>query len=299
MKNLNKSSLKKYLQYSPIIIVVLLIVYSFKTHGNRNELEDEFFKEKKLLQKELDNIVLDYQEMTSKKRWLRKRVVNGMNKIIALKDSVAQMKKVNYDLLFKYSLKVTKLERENRKLFLKAASLRKENKQLQDENLAIKEELGKGEETYKSLVSKNKKLLKEERVLKHKVSLAGAIEIGPVSLESLKERRNGKYSSTSRSRKTDAFKVKFNLLPNEVTVPGNREIYVQLLDQNNNIVPSQKSTSKNDKEYNDLINVDYDNEKVGIVSLISVDRNYLSKGNYTVNVFIGDRKVGNTSISLR
>ncbi|WP_299713985.1 hypothetical protein [uncultured Tenacibaculum sp.] len=299
MKALNNTSLSKFLKFSPVILLVSLIIYSFKTHENKNQLENEFFKEKKILEKELDKIVADYKEIRTKKKWLTKRVITGMNKIIALKDSVKKMEKVNYDLLFKYSLKVTKLERENRKLFLKAESLDRENKRLRKENNDVKNQLEAGEKSYNSLLAKNKKLTAEERELKRKVSIAGNIKISGIQVQALKERNNGKYTSTSRSRKTDAFKIKFDMLPNQVASMGKKQVYVQLLDKNEEVIPSERSDANKEIAYNDLINVNYDKEKIGVVSLISVDRTQLTKGKYTVNVFIDKRKVGETSISLR
>ena len=271
MKALNNTSLSKFLKFSPVILLVSLIIYSFKTHENKNQLENEFFKEKKILEKELDKIVADYKEIRTKKKWLTKRVITGMNKIIALKDSVKKMEKVNYDLLFKYSLKVTKLERENRKLFLKAESLDRENKRLRKENNDVKNQLEAGEKSYNSLLAKNKKLTAEERELKRKVSIAGNIKISGIQVQALKERNNGKYTSTSRSRKTDAFKIKFDMLPNQVASMGKKQVYVQLLDKNEEVIPSERSDANKEIAYNDLINVNYDKEKIGVVSLISFD----------------------------
>ncbi|WP_157730037.1 hypothetical protein [Tenacibaculum jejuense] len=291
--------MKKVLNFSPAILLILLVIYSFNTHENKNELEDEFFKEKKLLQNELNKIVADYKEITSKKKWLTKRVVNGMNKIIALKDSVEQLEKVNYDLLFKYSLKITKLERENRKLFLKVESLQKQNTKLRSENTQVKKDLQAEEKSFSSLVAENKKLKREELALKRKVNIAGTIEISSVLVEALKEKSNGKYTTTNRYKKTDAFRIKFDILPNELANIGNREIFVQILDDHNNTVPSEKSGSKNEISYNDLISIDYDREKISVVSLVSVDRASMNEGDYTVNVYIGKRKVGKSIINLR
>ncbi len=299
MKTLPSTSVKKFLKYAPIILIASLVIYSFKTNENRNELEEEFFKERYLLEKELDKIVADYKEITTKKKWLTSRVVNGMNKIIALKDSIKKMEKVNYDLLFKYSLKVTKLERENRKLFLRAHSLREQNKKLRNENRVAKEKLSKKSKSYNSLLAVNKKLKTTEKALKHKVDLAGVIEISTVTIEALKERNNGKYRSTTKSNKTDAFKIKFDVLPNEIASIGNRQIFVQLLDEHNNIVPSEKNGFENEISYNDLINIDYDREKISVVSLISVDRASLIEGGYTANVYIDKRKVGKANINLK
>ena len=62
---------------------------------------------------------------------------------------------------------------------------------------------------------------------------------------------------------------------------------------------AQASLGKANITCNDAIKVDYRNQHMEIVSLISVDKNQMRKGNYIANVYIDDRKVGVSSIFLK
>ena len=301
MTKISKTSVNKFLKYSPIVLLISLVVYSFKTHESQNRLDEEFRKEKLILQQELDQIVADYKKMSVKKKGLSRRIITSINKMIALKDSIKDIKKGNYDKLVKYSLKVTQLERENRKLMLKADKLHQENAKLQAENNTVRKKLRAHKKSQESLAKINEGLINEEKQLREKIGVAANLEIGNVSVSTYREKSNGRYTSTTKSRKTDAFKIKFDLLENELAEMGERDIFIQILDKNNEVILSEKNQGDNGSEmaYNDYIRVNYENQKLGIVSLISVDRNYIQKGDYKVHVYINDAKAGEGKIRLR
>jgi cell division septum initiation protein DivIVA len=301
MTKISKATVNKFLRYSPIVLLIALVVYSFKTHESQNRLDDEFRKEKLILQQELDQIVADYKKMSVKKKGLSRRIITSINKIIALKDSIKEIKKGNYELLLKYSVKAAKLERENRALLQKADNLHQKNEKLQEENSAVKRKLRAHKKSQESLVKMNEQLEEEEKALKEKIGAVANVQIGNIAIFSYKERNNGKYTSTSRSNKTDAFKIKFDLLANELAEVGVRDILIQILDKENNVILSEKNTGEmNDSmPYNDFIKVNYENQKIGVVSLISVDRYQMQKGDYKVVVYIDDTKAGEGKISLR
>ncbi|CAL2062259.1 hypothetical protein [Tenacibaculum sp. 190524A05c] len=301
MTKISKASVNKFLKYSPIVLLISLVVYSFKTHESQNRLDEEFRKEKLILQQELDQIVADYKKMSVKKKGLSRRIITSINKMISLKDSIKDIKKGNYDKLVKYSLKVTQLERENRQLMLKADKLHQENTKLEEENNSVRKKLRAHKKSQESLVKMNESLMNEEKQLKEKIGVAANLEIGNVAISTYREKSNGRYTSTTKSRKTDAFKVKFDLLENELAEMGERDIFIQILDKNNDVILSEKNQGDNGSEmaYNDYIRVNYENQKLGIVSLISVDRNNIEKGDYKVRVYIDGAKAGERKISLR
>ncbi len=302
MTKISKASVNKFLKYSPIVLLISLVVYSFKTHESQNRLDEEFRKEKLILQQELDQIVADYKKMSVKKKGLSRRIITSINKMISLKDSIKEIKKGNYDKLVKYSLKVTQLERENRQLMLKADKLHQQNAKLQEENTSVRRKLRAHRKSQESLTKKNEELVNQEKALKEKIGVAADLKISDIAIFSYKERSNGRYTSTSKSRKTDAFKIKFDLLENELAETGERDVFIQILDKNNNVILSDKNQGNNDNSemaYNDYIKVNYENQKLGIVSLISVDRHLMKKGDYTVNVYINGAVAGKGKISLR
>jgi len=301
MKIFSKTSVNKFYKYSPIIILVLVVIYSFNTNKNQNKLEEEFKKEKQILEKELDKVIADYKKITVRKKGLSRRIITSINKIIALKDSIKEIKGANHALLAKYTLKAAKLERDNRNLYIEVNRLQNENEELLQKNEIAKNTLRAHKKTHESLLNEKKVLLKEENELKSKISTVAKVEVGKVSINAFKEKRNGKYVNTSRSSKTDAFKVKFDLLENVVANPGERDVYIQIVDDEGEVVFSEKSALKNEANIacNDAIKVDYRNQQIGVVSLISVDKNQMRRGNYVANVYIGDRKVGASSILLK
>ena len=301
MTKISKATVNKFLKYSPIVLLISLVVYSFKTHESQNRLDEEFRKEKLILQKELDQIVTDYKKMSTKKKGLSRRIITSINKIIALKDSIKDVKKGNYDLLVKYSVKAAKLERENRALLLQADNLQQKNELLQQENNSAKLKLRAHKKSQESLAKMNEELENQEKALKEKIGTAANVKIGKVSVFSYKERSNGKYTGTSRSNKTDAFKIKFDLLENKLAEVGVRDILIQIKDKDNNVILSEKNRGEDNgsKPYNDFIKVNYENQKIGVVSLISVDRNFMQAGDYIVDVYIDDIKAGQGKVTLR
>lgn len=295
-------SKKQALKLLPLIVLISLVVYSFKGYEKRNELEDVFKQQKVVLESQLDRIMDDYKQMSVKNKRLSKRLIKEMNKIIALKKSVKKLEKDNYRLIAKYTRKIVQLERKNRSLFLQVDSLSTNNKKLIEQNTLVKTKLKTDEASRSKLLKSNEKLEAEERKLASKISGASIVKTSKITVTAVKETRRGKLRSTSRARKTDAVKVEFSLLSNAVAEPGKKEIIIQLIDEDNNVV-NPKGEEKLNKHtsitYSDYIPADYQNEKLGVVSLISVERGYMSKGKYTVAVYVGGKLSGKSTFKLK
>ncbi|TCI92280.1 hypothetical protein [Tenacibaculum sp. M341] len=283
-------------------IVALLIFYSFKLNSDYKKLEDAFSEQKIELQSELDEIIEDYRNINVKNKDLSKRLIKEINKIIVLRDSIKNLKKSNYNLIVKYSRKIVKLERENRRLFIQVDSLNKQNYELLQENIVVKKKLNENNQLAKSLTAKNETLMQKQEVLEEKMSIAEVIEIDNFQAIAMKERSSGKLTSTSRSRRTDAFKIKFDLQPNPVTSPGKKEILIQILDENKNVVAAKGNKIMKSGDtivFSDNIVADYDNQQLGVVSLVLVNRGDINKGKYTVNTYVDGQFSGKTDLSLR
>ncbi|WP_299619749.1 hypothetical protein [uncultured Tenacibaculum sp.] len=289
-------------KYLIATLVILIVVYSFKLNSDYKKLEDAFSEQKIELQAELDEIIEDYKNINVKNKDLSQRLVKEINKIIVLRDSIKNLEKSNYNLIVKYSRKIVKLERENRRLFIQVDSLNKQNYELLQENIVVKNELEEKNASQKTLSKKNRSLLKERKVLKAKVGIAEVIKVNSISATAMKERSSGKLTTTSRSRRTDAFKIKFNLEANPVTTPGKKEILIQILDENGEIIASKGDKKVKSGEtivYSDNLFANYDNNQLGVVSLILVNRDDISKGVYRINTYVDGHFTGRTEVKLR
>ncbi len=289
-------------KYLIAALVILLIVYSFKLNSDYQKLEDAFSEQKIELQAELDEIIEDYKNVNVKNKDLSQRLVKEINKIILLRDSIKNLEKSNYNLIVKYSRKIVKLERENRRLFIQVDSLNKQNYELLQENIVVKQQLNENTASNKNLMRKNISLQKRQAQLKAKVDFAGIIKVSNIIAEAMKERSSGKLTSTSRSRRTDAFRIKFDLLANPVTTAGKKEILIQILDEEKKVVASKGNKKVKDGSnvfFSDNMFANYDNNRLGVVSLILVNRDDIKKGTYTINAYVDGIFSAKTQVKLR
>lgn len=281
----------------PLLICLLLIsvFFGYKKTKDYNRLENVFRNEKLTLQSELDEIIEDYKTLSIKRKDLSKRLIKEINRIIVLRDSVNNLKASQFKLISRYRRKVKTLERQNKKLFFKVDSLSIANKTLLEEKTVVTQALDK-----KS--SESQKLAEVNKELQAKVAVAGIIKTSPISAIVMKERSSGKLTSTSRSSRADAFKVNFKLLKNDIATTGEKKIYLQITDQNKNVVALKgKTTLKNGEKvgYSHDLTADYNKKDLNILSLVLVNRDDINKGIYTISAFVDGNYSGATTVKLR
>ena len=289
----------KFLKNSVIVVllfaVLFLTLFNLKKSSELNELKNVFKEEKADLKNALDEMIKDYTDVVVRKKSLSKRLRVEVQKMKDLRDSVAKLQGHNYNLIRRYRSKIASLERENRRLFIKIDSLSTANQALAQENVITNEILEQKETINTKLEEKNK-------ILAEKVAIASKIDISPVKAIAMKERSSGKLTSTSRSSRCDAFKINFDLLENPVTESGKKMVYIQIIDEDKNVVtPKGKASLKNGNKilYSDSLAVNYDNNRLSLVSLILVNRDDINRGKYTISSFVDGRYSGNSTVKLR
>lgn len=278
-----------------LFAVLFLTLYNFKVSSEIDDLRLVFQQEKADLKSDLDEMIKDYTDVVIRKKSLSKRLRIEVQKMKDLRDSIAKLEGHNYNLIRKYRNKIASLERENRRLFIKIDSLNTANEALVQENVITNEILTQKETINSELVAKNK-------TLEAKVAYASKIDIGPVQVVAMKERSSGKLTTTTRSSRTDAFKVNFDLLENPLTESGKKMVYIQIIDEKKNVItPKGKTNLKNGAKilYSDSLMVNYANNRLSLVSLVLVNRDDISKGKYTISAFVDGEYSGNSSVSLK
>ncbi|MBA6156213.1 hypothetical protein H3Z83_06730 [Tenacibaculum sp. S7007] len=292
---------------SALIIVLLILslfltLYSFQKSSQYSTLQKVFQDEKADLEKELDEIIKDYTDVVVRKKRISKRLQVELGKMQNLRDSIKNLRVDNYNLIRKYRKKIASLERENKKLFIRVDSLNTANDQLTQDNLVANEILKQKETINVALTKKFKKLEVKQKDLEAKVAIGGIIKTSPVKVIAMKERSSGKLTSTSRSSRTDAFKVNFDLLENPITNAGDKSVYIQIIDENKKVVAPKGITNLKDGgkiQYTDSVEVNYNNDRLSLVSLVLVNRDDINKGKYTISTFIDGVYTGNTTLKLR
>jgi hypothetical protein len=285
-----------------LILALFLTLYSFQKSSQYNDLQKVFQDEKSDLEKELDEMIKDYTDVVVRKKRLSKRLKVEIVKMNNLRDSIKNMRIDNYTLIRRYRRKIASLERENRNLFIRVDSLNTANQVLAQENVITNEILQQKETINTSLTEKNKKLEEKQEVLETKIAIGGVIKTSPVKVIAMKERSSGKLTSTSRSSRTDAFKVNFDLLKNLITNAGEKSVYIQIIDENKKVVAPKGVTNLKDGgkvQYTDSIEVNYNNDRLSLVSLVLVNRDDINKGKYTISAFVDGVYSGATTVKLK
>ncbi|WP_237274312.1 hypothetical protein [Tenacibaculum ovolyticum] len=299
---MNSKKRKNLLVITLLVLTLFLSLYSFQKSNQYDDLQKVFQEEKADLEQELDEIIKDYTDVIVRKKRLSKRLRTELVKMNNLRDSIKSLPAGNYNLIRKYRKKITSLERENRKLFIRVDSLNTANQVLAQENVITNEILLQKETINTSLTEKNKKLEEIQKTLETKVAIGGIIKTSPVRVVAMKERSSGKLTSTSRSNRTDAFKINFDLLQNLVANAGEKSVYIQIIDENKKVIAPKGVTKLKDGgkiQYTDSIEVNYNNNKLSLVSLILVNRDDINKGKYTISAFVDGVYSGATTVKLK
>ncbi|REH56183.1 hypothetical protein C7448_101218 [Tenacibaculum gallaicum] len=292
---MNQQKTKNVLILVLIILSLFLFYYSFQKSNENKNLQNIFLEEKAELQQDLDEMIKDYTDVVVGKKRLADRLEVELIKMKSLRDSIKDLKSDNFGLIRKYRSRIASLERENKKLFIQIDSLNSANDALTQENVIANEILQQKDSVNETLTEKNKEL-------EAKVAIGGVIKTSPVKAVAMKERSSGKLTSTSRSSRTDAFRINFDLLENPITTAGEKRVYIQIADENKNVVaPKGKTDLKNGQkvQYTDSLEVSYSNNRLSLVSLVLVNRDNIKKGKYVISAFVDGVYSGNATIKLR
>lgn len=285
---------------SKIIVIVLavlllgVVAYTFYNNTEHKKLTDAIEEEKMEIEGNLDNMIVKYEEAIGQNTSLSSELSIERDRIISLRDSIKGLKSTNYSLIRRYRKEIAKLEETNRRLFFMTDSLTGQNQllttNLDSANVKISNQL-----------AKNDTLSLQNIQLSEKVAIGSILKVSSAKILAMRERTNGKLVETSRSRNTDAFRINFTIAKNEISEQGERQVYIQIVNTKGQTIASKGELMINDVSinYSDQTIVNYLNEAVDIISLVEVNRENIEKGLYRVNIYIEDKLIGATNITLK
>ena len=213
-----------------LILSILLIgsiafnIYSFVSNKAKAEKAQNEYIELSDDHKEVNALLADAEELTKK---LEGDIAEQDSEI---QSKLAQIKRIKAenDALVKSGLSKDEI---NRRLKANLALVKKLNNQLEskvDELLLAN----------KSLESKNTELSVDldsvntmNNKLSKKVAIASALQVPQPIITFFKKRSSQKrpWKKTSLARRTDKIEVKFTIMPNEITEPGEKNVALKII----------------------------------------------------------------------
>ena len=291
----NKKSNNKVIVIILALLLIGVVAYTLYNRSEYTKLTNAIEEEKEEIEQNLDSMIVKYEDAIAQKTSMSNELAIERDRIIALRDSVKDMKATNYSLMRRYKKQIANLEETNRRLFYL-------NDSLTGQNQLLAMNLDSANVKISNQIAINDTLSMQNLNLAEKVAIGSVLKLSTSKVIAMRERSSGKLVETSRSRNTDAFRINFTVGKNEISEQGERQVYVQIVDSKGNTIAGKGElilTDGTSITYSDNTIINYLNESVDVISLVEVNRDNIEKGVYTVNIFIDNRFVGATKAMLK
>ena len=279
---------------SLLVVLTVLGVYSFTNYKSMKSYEEFLKQEKVLIEKELSEIIVSYDELSQNYDLMSSQLQEAKLETKIALDSLRLLKS-DLSIITKFKDQLSVLKTKSKVLLATLDSLNSANLKLQKEKRYAMNTIKNNNLTINALEETNDSL-------NETIDNAAILRANNVSVEAFKI-NNSKKKSSLRSKRVNAMDVCISLTENPLTEKGDKEIYIQIVSPNNNIIAGKGEVffADNSLIYSKKEIVNFDNKNLNICTTVATykEDRPLVKGTYFVNVFHENRKLGSTSIELK
>lgn len=285
------------------LLIIALSVLGVFTFQNQNKLEEYnayLAQEKSLIQNELSEMISRFDTLDIENEELSLQLEASKLKLEQALDSIKTLE-VTANLLTHYKSKVQLLKEEKARILNLVNSLETQNKTLQTEVTQSKQQLSSIKVKANTLKETNVKLKKSNETLNKHIVKASQMQITMLDAKAVKRVGRNRVVTTDKAKRTNKLLVEFVIPKNDLVTTGVKDIYIQIVNPNNNIV-SNKDEVKFGKQtliYSKKLDVNFTNQDVEVSTFIEADEDEpFKEGVYFVNVFNKENRLASTSILL-
>ncbi|MFD2563344.1 hypothetical protein [Aquimarina rubra] len=274
-------------------LLLILGIFTYKFYNEEKREKAILQQEKDLIESELGELITKYDNAIALNEVMDDHLLKEKQRVVVLLDSLKDYD-ANVALIARYRREVSKLKKERERLFKLADSLTTANAQLATDLDSTSTALSERIVFSDSLASQNSKLAEI-------VERGSALQASGIKAEGVRVRNSGKISTTSRSSRAEKVRVCFTLSPNKLTEKGDKDLYVQVINPENNLIGDKLAVNFDDAvlTYSGKNKVFYENDALDVCVLVDAEDGELTKGNYIVNLFSGPRMISNTQFELK
>ncbi len=277
------------------ILATLLIgsiIFGTKLYSDQKKVSMQLEEDKKDIISDLDDIKASYEDALAESDIVNQELADATSRIELYIDSLKSAKAdVAYLRRFRRQVSILKQERE--RLMAENDSLRSSNQllTLQRDSTA----LALSEQT-----KYNDSLLVQNLDLAKQVEIGSALTVSGLSAEGARVRSSGKIVSMSRASRVNKLRVCFAMASNSLAETGDREMYLQVLDPNGNLLGENLTftNEEGDLNYSKKTKFYYEGNSLDVCDYIDPPAD-LPKGRYTVNLYDQLAMVSTTTFELK
>jgi hypothetical protein len=268
------------------VVLIFLVVMYFDQRHKMVEMETELTHEKDSLANELMLMVAAYDTMKTNNDSLNANLEREKKRIIQLLSINAS----NVQLIRKYKSEIGTMRDIMKSYIVQIDSLNTRNKLLVAENVQIRHEISKVQNT-------NIELEKVKEELSSKVEVASVIQAKNIVAAAL----NKKRKETNRLNLMENLRVCFTLRENPIAQAGQKEVFMRVIRPDSLVITSSPdnlfSYRGNKLIYSANRSADYMNQDLDMCIFLANTGDFIP-GNYSVELFLENNIIGRTSFML-
>mgnify|MGYP000878024407 FL=1 len=276
-----------------VVLLVSLAGYTYTLIQQNKETVLFLEADKAEVQKELEALVVSYNEILQDNKLKDKDLIAARDRIIVLLDSVKDYK-ANLSIITRYKAQVKGLKNERTQLFKRADSLLVVTQRLAVEKDSTTAVLIKTIKVVDSVTTANTQLF-------NSLEKGALIGISNLDATAIIVRKGGKIKETKRATRADKIRVCYTIAPNTLAQAGDRVLYVQVINPDNNIIGDKSNITFGQDllTYSKSESVFYENQALDVCAIVGTAGQDVLKGLYTINIFDAQRQIGSTTLMLK
>ena len=276
-----------------VVLLVSLAGYTYTLIQQNKETVLFLEADKAEVQKELEALVVSYNEILQDNNLKDKDLLAARDRVIALLDSVKDYK-ANLSIITRYKAQVRGLKNERTQLFKRADSLLVVTQRLAIEKDSTTAVLVKTIKVVDSVTTANTQLF-------NSLEKGALIGISNLDATAIIVRKGGKIKETKRASRADKIRVCYTIAPNTLAQAGDRVLYVQVINPDNNIIGDKSNITFGQDllTYSKSESVFYENQALDVCAIVGTTGQDVLKGLYTINIFDAQRQIGSTTLMLK
>jgi FtsZ-binding cell division protein ZapB len=279
---------------SLLVVLTVLGIYSFTNYKSIESYEKFLKQEKSLIENELsamltsyDDLSQDYNLMASQLQEAKFETKNTLDSLRLLKSDLS--------IITRFKAQLLVLKTKSKVLVNTIDSLNTANKKLeQEKRYALN--------TIKNKTIEINDLEEVNDSLNKTIDHAAILKATNLQVQAYKL-KSGKKRFTEKAKRANTIDVCITLTENPLTDKGIKDIYVQIVSPQGNVVSDKGEILFGDSSliYSKKEVINYNNEDLEVCTAIVADDEDqpFVKGYYFVNVFHENIKLGSTSIKLK
>lgn len=293
MNNDNQTKNFKRIIIFLIILLVGLGAYTLILFQDSQANQQDLQEQKMAIAQELGDLKGTYDTLLQDYQLQDQELIEARARIAQLLDSV-ESAKPSMAIIKRYRIEIARLKEERTMLFARADSLIQVTQSLSFMVDSTRVVLNQTRLESDDLRQKNKDL---ERILEKGAQL----QIIDFSSSAVIVRRSGKIVDTKRASRADKIRACFTITPNAVATPGERNLYLQVINPKNNLIGNRMTSEQGQERlyYSATTQVDFQQEEIDVCIMVGAQEDDLIAGRYVLNLYQDSMRLATTTMLLK